>query len=110
MATAPPRCRCRSTCRRPAGCSRERRSAATWSCSAGRAIPRRPGSSASWACPATVKQEGMAEAEDDNGNVEHAYRYTETLPNGVSHAILKMRDNGRLDNTAEVTVPAGRLF
>jgi len=60
--------------------------------------------------PATLKQEGIAEAEDDNGNVEHAYRYTETLPNGVSHAILKMRDNGRLDNTPEVTVPAGELF
>ena len=60
--------------------------------------------------PATLKQEGMAEAEDDNGNVEHAYRYSETLPNGVSHAILKMRDNGRLDNTTEVTVPAGKLF
>jgi signal peptidase I len=60
--------------------------------------------------PATLKQEGMAEAEDDNGNVEHAYRYTETLPNGVSHAILKMRDNGRLDDTPEVTVPAGKLF
>jgi signal peptidase I len=59
---------------------------------------------------AALKQEGMAEAEDDNGNVEHAYRYTETLPNGVSHAILKMRDNGRLDNTPEVTVPAGELF
>ena len=59
---------------------------------------------------ATLKQEGMAEAEDDNGNVEHAYRYTETLPNGVSHAILKMRDNGRLDDTPEVTVPAGKLF
>jgi signal peptidase I len=60
--------------------------------------------------PATLKQEGIAEAEDDNGNVEHAYRYTETLPNGVSHAILKMRDNGRLDDTPEVTVPAGKLF
>jgi signal peptidase I len=60
--------------------------------------------------PATLKQEGMAEAEDDNGNIEHAYRYAETLPNGVSHAILKMRDNGRLDNTPEVTVPAGKLF
>ena len=59
---------------------------------------------------AALKQEGMAEAEDDNGNVEHAYRYTETLPNGVSHAILKMRDNGRLDDTPEVTVPAGELF
>ncbi|HEX2364661.1 MAG TPA: signal peptidase I [Bradyrhizobium sp.] len=59
---------------------------------------------------AALKQEGMAEAEDDNGNVEHAYRYTETLPNGVSHAILKMHDNGRLDDTPEVTVPAGKLF
>jgi signal peptidase I len=60
--------------------------------------------------PATLKEEGMGEAEDDNGNVERAYRYVETLPNGVSHAILKMRDNGRLDNTPEVMVPAGKLF
>jgi len=60
--------------------------------------------------PATLKAEGMGEAEDDNGNVERAYRYVETLPNGVSHAILKMRDNGRLDNTPEVTVPSGKLF
>ena len=42
--------------------------------------------------------------------VEHAYRYIETLPNGVTHAIFKMRDNGRLDNTPEVTVPPGKLF
>ncbi|HEY7843369.1 MAG TPA: signal peptidase I [Bradyrhizobium sp.] len=60
--------------------------------------------------PATLKQDGMAEAEDDNGNVERAYRYIETFPDGVSHAILKLRDNGRLDNTPEVTVPAGKLF
>jgi len=60
--------------------------------------------------PATLKEEGMGEAEDDNGNVERAYRYVETLQNGVSHAILKMRDNGRLDNTPEVTVPSGKLF
>jgi len=60
--------------------------------------------------PATLKTDGMADAEDDNGNVERAYRYTETLPNGVSHDILKLRDNGRLDNTPEVTVPAGKLF
>jgi signal peptidase I len=60
--------------------------------------------------PATLKPDGMADAEDDNGNVERAYRYTETLPNGVSHAILKLRDNGRLDNTPEVTVPPGKLF
>jgi signal peptidase I len=60
--------------------------------------------------PATLKPDGFGEAEDDNGNVERAYRYIETLPNGVSHAILKLRDNGRLDNTPEVTVPAGKLF
>jgi len=59
---------------------------------------------------ATLKADGVGEAEDDSGNVEQAYRYIETLPNGVSHAILKLRDNGRLDNTPEVTVPAGRLF
>jgi signal peptidase I len=60
--------------------------------------------------PATLKPDGFGEAEDDNGNVERAYRYTETLPNGISHAIYKLRDNGRLDNTPEVTVPAGKLF
>jgi signal peptidase I len=60
--------------------------------------------------PATLKPDGVGEAEDDNGGSEHAYRYIETLPDGVSHAILKMHDNGRLDNTAEVTVPPGKLF
>ena len=51
-----------------------------------------------------------AQAEDDNGGSEPAYRYIETLPGGVSHAIFKLHDNGRLDNTPEVTVPKGRLF
>ena len=60
--------------------------------------------------PATLKPDGTGEAEDDNGRTEPAYRYVETLPNGVSHLILKLRDNGRLDNTQEVTVPAGQLF
>jgi signal peptidase I len=60
--------------------------------------------------PASLKGDGVGEAEDDSGNVEKAYRYIETLPNGVSHAIFKLRDNGRLDNTPEVTVPAGKLF
>ena len=34
----------------------------------------------------------------------------ETLPNGLSHAIFKLRYNGRLDNMPEVTVPPGHLF
>ena len=59
---------------------------------------------------ASLKPDGVGEAEDDNGGVERAYRYIETLPGGVSHPIFKLRDNGRLDNTAEVTVPPGRLF
>ena len=59
---------------------------------------------------AALKPDGIGEAEDDRGSTERAYRFVETLPNGVSHAIFKMRDNGRLDNTPEVTVPPGQLF
>jgi signal peptidase I len=59
---------------------------------------------------AELKPDGIGEAEDDNGGGEPASRYIETLPGGVNHAIFKLRDNGRLDNTAEVTVPPGRLF
>ena len=59
---------------------------------------------------ASLKPDGIGEAEDDNGGSEPAYRYIETLPNGVAHAIFKLHDNGRLDNTPEVTVPPDRLF
>ena len=59
---------------------------------------------------ASLKPDGIGEAEDDNGRSEPAYRYIETLPGGISHAIFKLRDNGRLDNTPEVTVPPNRLF
>src|SRR5438874_1769651 len=59
---------------------------------------------------ATLRPDGVGEAEDDRGGSERAYRFIETLPNGVNHAIFKMRDNGRLDNTPEVTVPPGKLF
>ena len=57
-----------------------------------------------------LKPDGIGEAENDNGSSEPAQRYVETLPGGVSHVIFKINDNGRLDNTAEVTVPAGHLF
>jgi signal peptidase I len=59
---------------------------------------------------ATLRPDGIGEAEDDNGGSEPAHRYIETLPGGVSHEISKLYDNGRLDNTPEVTVPPGRLF
>jgi signal peptidase I len=59
---------------------------------------------------AALKPDGIGEAEDDTGGGEAAYRYIETLPGGVKHAIFKMHDNGRLDNTPEVLVPPGMLF
>jgi signal peptidase I len=59
---------------------------------------------------ASLKADGIGDAEDDTGGVQRAHRYIETLPNGVSHAIFKIRDNGWLDNTPEVTVPPGHLF
>jgi signal peptidase I len=59
---------------------------------------------------ASLKPDGIGQAEDNSGGGEQAYRYIETLPGGVAHAIYKMRDNGQLDNTAEITVPADRLF
>ena len=59
---------------------------------------------------ASLKADGTGEAEDDRGGSEPAYRFIETLPGGVSHLIFKLRDNGRLDNTPEVTVPPDHLF
>ena len=59
---------------------------------------------------AVLKPDGIGSSEDGAAGGEPARRYIETLPGGVSHAIFKMRDNGRLDNTPEVTVPPDRLF
>lgn len=59
---------------------------------------------------ATVKPDGVGKAEDEDGASETAAKYVETLPGGVSHPIFKLYDNGRLDNTPEVTVPPGHLF
>ncbi|HEV7879128.1 signal peptidase I [Bradyrhizobium sp.] len=60
--------------------------------------------------PVALKADGIGQAEDDNGGNEPARRYIETLPGGVSHTIFKTLDQGRLDNTPEVTVPKDRLF
>jgi signal peptidase I len=59
---------------------------------------------------ASLTPDGVGEVEDERGGYEPARRYIETLPGGVSHAIFKLRDNGRLDNTLEVTVSRGHLF
>jgi signal peptidase I len=60
--------------------------------------------------PVALKPDGIGQVGDDNGASEPAHRYVETLPGGVTHTIFKMVDNGRLDNTPEVTVPKDRLF
>jgi signal peptidase I len=60
--------------------------------------------------PAPLKADGLGEAEQDNGTGQVAQRYIETLPDGVAHPIFKLRMNGVLDNTAEVTVPPDHLF
>jgi signal peptidase I len=37
-------------------------------------------------------------------------QYIETLPNGRQHRIIKVGDNGPLDNTQEYHVPSGDYF
>jgi signal peptidase I len=59
---------------------------------------------------AELKPDGVGEAENEKGGVVPAFRYLETLPGGATHPIFKLRDNGRLDNTAEVLVPEDQLF
>lgn len=49
---------------------------------------------------------------DDKGQLRVIPQYTETLPNGVKHPILKAAPfgKGRLDNTKEYVVPEGHYF
>jgi signal peptidase I len=37
-------------------------------------------------------------------------RYTETLPDGVEHSIVKETEQGEMNNTGEYVVPPGELF
>jgi signal peptidase I len=54
--------------------------------------------------------DGQALIEDETGAMVEAPRYRETLPNGRTHAIFKLRWDGPLDNTEIFVVPAGHLF
>jgi signal peptidase I len=50
-------------------------------------------------------------ADFEPGGSGHPLRqYVETLPNGVSHPIIEMSDEGNLDDTAVYTVPPGHYF
>jgi len=59
---------------------------------------------------ATVRPDGVGDAEDEDGAYIKAARYIETLPGGRSHKIFKMRTDGMLDNMPEIVVPPGHLF
>jgi signal peptidase I len=48
--------------------------------------------------------------QEGNGTAIPLVQYIETLPNGVQHRIIKMGDNGPLDNTPVYDVPPGEYF
>ena len=48
--------------------------------------------------------------QEGNGVVIPLHQYIETLPNGVQHRIIKIGDNGPLDNTQVYDVPPGEYF
>ncbi|MGH7064523.1 MAG: signal peptidase I [Stellaceae bacterium] len=48
--------------------------------------------------------------QEGNGTVIPLAQYVETLPNGVQHPIIKLGDNGPLDNTQIYQVPPGDYF
>ena len=56
------------------------------------------------------KDEGTFREESSKGIWQTAEQYDETLPGNHHHKILKMQENGQLDDIAPFTVPSGRLF
>jgi signal peptidase I len=48
--------------------------------------------------------------DDSSGGPVEAERFSETLPGGRVHAILKLTDDGFANNTPVYTVPAGDVF
>jgi signal peptidase I len=57
-----------------------------------------------------LKEDGIGTAEDEQGGAYQVARYTETLPNGVTHTIFKQGWDGELDNTEEFVVPKDHFF
>lgn len=61
--------------------------------------------------PVKVEHEAWIEVPKDNGEgTQSAELLRETLPNGVTHNILNIFDNGPVDDTPVYTVPAGHYF
>ncbi len=53
---------------------------------------------------------GVFTAVDENGSSEVDALYSEVLPNGRTHQLLKRGDEGRQNNTEEFRVPDGYVF
>jgi signal peptidase I len=53
---------------------------------------------------------GKAQDTDSEGQTREVTVYRETFPEGTSHIIQEISDNGPLDNTQEYVVPAGHFF
>ncbi len=53
---------------------------------------------------------GVGREELADGSVVPARRFTEDLPGGVAHSILKVLAHGPVDEMSELRVPEGRLF
>jgi signal peptidase I len=57
-----------------------------------------------------VRPAGTARVENSDGTSVTVGRFIETLPNGVSHVIVRISNFSPLDNTQSFTVPAGHFF
>lgn len=59
-----------------------------------------------------VEREEIGKSTDTDSNMSTVpvTLYKETLPNGVTHTIQEISDDGGLDNTDVYTVPAGHYF
>ncbi len=57
-----------------------------------------------------LRRDGTGQAETEDGSLQTAERFTETLPGQREHTIFKLTVNDPLDNVAEVVVPPDHLF
>ncbi len=56
------------------------------------------------------REEGEYVMRDPSGKALRFTKYTETLPEGVTHPIIEMSDEAPFDNTEEFTVPEDHFF
>jgi signal peptidase I len=57
-----------------------------------------------------LEADGSGQVEEADGSWHEIGKFTETLPGGVKHTILKRRWDGPLDDTQVYLVPANHIF